>query len=108
MVDWSSILKQLVRWNLSKKSHLCKRPTDSEKDNVFDVIIIGAGISGMSTAALLAQFGLHVCVVERGEKPGGMIGSVCQVTFLLILNIFPPSLKEPFKLKGKHNPTMSL
>ena len=42
--------------------------------NVIDkpsVIVIGAGIGGIATAAHLAQRGLHVTVVEKNSRPGG-------------------------------------
>jgi prolycopene isomerase len=37
----------------------------------YDVIIIGAGIGGLTAAALLASRGLHVLVVDQHSKPGG-------------------------------------
>jgi len=37
----------------------------------YDVVVIGSGLGGLSTAALLARAGLHVAVVERNEHPGG-------------------------------------
>ena len=35
------------------------------------VIIIGAGIGGIATAARLARRGCQVTVLEKCEKPGG-------------------------------------
>lgn len=35
------------------------------------VIVIGAGIGGITTAAHLAQRGLHVTVIEKNARPGG-------------------------------------
>ncbi len=35
------------------------------------VIIVGAGLSGMTAAALLARRGLAVTVIEGGDRPGG-------------------------------------
>ena len=40
----------------------------------YDVIIIGAGLSGLSAASLLAKRGLKVAVVEHADKPGGSCG----------------------------------
>lgn len=40
----------------------------------YDVIIIGAGLSGLSAASLLAKRGLKVVVVEQGSEPGGSCG----------------------------------
>lgn len=35
------------------------------------VLVIGAGIGGIATAAHLAQHGLHVTVIEKNARPGG-------------------------------------
>ncbi len=40
----------------------------------YDVIVIGAGLSGLSAASLLAKRGLKVTVVEQASKPGGSCG----------------------------------
>ena len=37
----------------------------------YDVVVIGTGLGGISTAALLARHGLRVLAVERGQGPGG-------------------------------------
>jgi phytoene desaturase (3,4-didehydrolycopene-forming) len=39
------------------------------------IIIIGAGIGGITAAAHLAQRGLHVTVVEKNAHPGGRCDS---------------------------------
>lgn len=39
-------------------------------DNKFDVIIVGAGPSGLAAATLCARAGLNTIVIERGDKPG--------------------------------------
>ncbi len=44
--------------------------TESEKE-VYDVVVIGAGIGGLSTGALLAKTGKSVLIVERHDRPGG-------------------------------------
>ncbi len=42
------------------------------KDN-YDVIIIGAGISGLTNSALLSKFGYSCCVVEKEPVIGGYL-----------------------------------
>lgn len=41
-----------------------------------NVIIVGAGISGLATALLLYDKGLSVCVLEANDRPGGRVHSV--------------------------------
>jgi phytoene dehydrogenase-like protein len=40
---------------------------------VYDVIVVGSGVNGLACAALLAQEGRHVCVLERNDWFGGAI-----------------------------------
>ena len=40
------------------------------------VVVIGAGIAGLSAALALAARGLDVAVVERAERPGGKMREV--------------------------------
>ncbi|MGE0355770.1 MAG: protoporphyrinogen oxidase [Burkholderiales bacterium] len=42
----------------------------------LDVLVVGAGISGLATAFGLARRGLSVEVLDAQEKPGGVIGTV--------------------------------
>ncbi len=41
------------------------------KHEAYDVIVVGAGIGGLSVAALLAKAGKSVLLVERHDRPGG-------------------------------------
>jgi phytoene dehydrogenase-like protein len=41
-----------------------------------DVVVIGAGIGGLTCAALLAKEGLDVLLVERQARPGGFLNAV--------------------------------
>jgi len=40
-----------------------------------DVVVIGAGFGGISTAILLARLGLRVTLVDGGPQPGGCLRS---------------------------------
>ena len=41
-----------------------------------DVVIIGAGISGLTVAYFLRRAGLRVSVLERGDSPGGTMQTI--------------------------------
>jgi len=54
-----------------------------EKD--YDVIVIGAGLSGLATGALAASTGKRVLVLEKQSKPGGYCSSISQEGFIFDL-----------------------
>src|SRR5882724_11235031 len=39
----------------------------------YEVVVVGAGIGGLTTAALLAARGVNVCLLERQSVAGGCI-----------------------------------
>ncbi|MGH3508328.1 MAG: phytoene desaturase family protein [Nocardioidaceae bacterium] len=41
-----------------------------------DIVVVGAGLAGLSSAARLAKLGHHVTVLERNPHPGGAIRSI--------------------------------
>ena len=47
-----------------------------------EVIVIGAGITGLACAFRLQQAGIHVLVLEASDSPGGMIATVEKNGFL--------------------------
>jgi phytoene dehydrogenase-like protein len=51
-------------------------------ENSYDVIIIGAGISGLVCGCYLAKAGMKVLVVEQHDKPGGYCTSFRRKGFL--------------------------
>ncbi len=44
-----------------------------DQSNQFDVVIIGAGISGLTSAGLFSRMGYKVCILEMDARPGGYI-----------------------------------
>ena len=49
--------------------------TDRHSCGVRTAIIVGAGVSGLCTAALLAQNGIHVTILEKHDRVGGRTAS---------------------------------
>jgi len=42
-------------------------------DGIFDIIIIGSGVSGLTCACILGKFGKKVLVLEQHDRPGGCL-----------------------------------
>ena len=58
----------------------------------YDVIVIGAGISGLTAAGLLSRAGLSVCVLEMDARPGGYLAGFRRKDFrfdLSLIHIWP-------------------
>ncbi|OGP53451.1 MAG: hypothetical protein A2Y65_07100 [Deltaproteobacteria bacterium RBG_13_52_11] len=47
----------------------------------YDVIVIGGGMGGLTTAALLVRRGLRVLLLEQGERTGGYVTSFTRKGF---------------------------
>jgi prolycopene isomerase len=45
-------------------------------DSHYDVIVIGAGMGGLTAAALLAKAGKKVFLAEKDPRPGGYVGAL--------------------------------
>src|SRR2546427_11403311 len=39
----------------------------------YEVVVVGGGIGGLTTAALLAARGVKVCLLEKASQPGGSV-----------------------------------
>ncbi|MBL8168506.1 MAG: FAD-dependent oxidoreductase, partial [Acidobacteria bacterium] len=40
------------------------------------VTVVGAGFSGLTTAYYLVKAGARVCLIERNDRPGGLLGTL--------------------------------
>src|SRR5258708_16964530 len=48
-------------------------PLSSQKNDAFDVLVVGASFAGLSFAGVAVALGLHVLVVERDAEIGGVV-----------------------------------
>lgn len=60
----------------------------------FDVIIVGAGPAGATTGYVLAQAGMNVLIVERGQAPGQKNVSGGLIYSKLVSEIYPEFWKS--------------
>ncbi|HWL11047.1 MAG TPA: FAD-dependent oxidoreductase [Planctomicrobium sp.] len=76
------------------KEHSVQFPA-LETEKIYDVVVIGGGITGVTSAYLLKQAGLKVCLLEKGRIAGGDTGHssahltyVTDTRFHELVNIF--------------------
>src|SRR5512138_3824001 len=64
-----------------------------------DVVVIGAGLAGLSTAYFLADAGIETIVVERGDFPGSKNVTGGRLYLDPVRPYFPPDFweKAPFE-----------
>ena len=60
----------------------------------FDVIVVGAGPAGATTGYMLAQAGMNVLIVERGQAPGQKNVSGGLIYSKLVSEIYPEFWKS--------------
>ena len=70
----------------------------------MNVVVIGAGLGGLSAAAHLSKAGHDVTIVERESMPGGRAGMVIRDGFRLdngpTVLTMPDLLEEAFQAAG--------
>jgi phytoene dehydrogenase-like protein len=83
----------------------------SEFKDFYDVIVIGAGVGGLTAAALLSKAGLSVCVLEKEPHVGGYLAGFRRKNFVFDtaihwLNQYGPGgiLDKLFKAIGSDHP----
>ncbi len=54
----------------------------SDFKDYYDVVVIGAGIGGLTAAALLSKAGLSVCVLEKEPRVGGYLAGFRRKHFI--------------------------
>src|SRR5690606_20509264 len=70
----SDYIAHTYRHNPATKSLSCR--TLMQKLDLrpeYDVVVIGAGVGGLTTAALLSKAGFSVCVLEKEPHAGGYL-----------------------------------
>lgn len=70
-----------------------------------DVVVVGAGLGGLATAARLAKLGHRVVVCERGDSPGGLLGRISCGGFewdsTPMQTTLPAVLRDLFRKSGR-------
>jgi hypothetical protein len=79
-------------WSLQS---LIKQGLSEAMSNSSDVLVVGAGLAGLSAAIKLQEAGRNVWVIESSDRPGGRVtsdiidGFICDRGFQLINSKYP-------------------
>jgi prolycopene isomerase len=76
-------------------------PKDERMSQKFDVVVVGAGLGGLASAAFLANKGYDVCLLERHNIPGGYATSFVRGRYE-----FETALHELSDLGSEEHPGM--
>ena len=55
----------------AQRPRVIRKAAGSSESNVYDILVVGSGIAGLSAAAMLAMYGYRVLICEAHEHPGG-------------------------------------
>ena len=72
----------------------------NEVEKLFDVIIIGAGVTGCATARELSRRRLHVCLLERGTDVAGGASGANSAIIHAGFDAMPGTLKASLNVHG--------
>lgn len=70
---------------------------------MYDVAIIGAGVTGSAIARELSRYQLNVCVIEREEDVCCGTSKANSALFMRVLMLYPGTLKAKVNVKGNHD-----
>ena len=62
-------------------------PNQSSVPQQFDVVVIGAGLAGLTAATVCHENGLDVCVLEAQSRIGGRVHSLYANTSDTLINV---------------------
>jgi heterodisulfide reductase subunit A len=68
--------KQLIEMSVAK-ARLLQPLSDIEVDVTQNALVVGGGVSGLTTALSIADQGFETVIVEKEENLGGKLNSVC-------------------------------
>ncbi len=73
MINTKNKIAEMVYFHTNTMPTKQNNKFNTSVSSKYDVVIIGAGIGGLTAAALLSKAGMDVCVVEMASHPGGCL-----------------------------------